>query len=144
MSKKSKLMYMGIGGAIMFVVLILVGIYIVIIENPGPFLTMKNNGMSPAILDGESVRYDETYSFDLVTVDDVIIFRPDELSEKLVIQRVVEIIQENPKEIKTLPDSISDSVYNEFYVSEHEFLGKAIKVFPANEDSIYLFDGRDP
>ena len=144
MSKKSKLMYMGIGGAIMFVVLLFVGIYTVIIENPGPFLTVKNNGMSPTILDGERVRYDETYSFDLVSVDDVIIFSPDELSEKLVIHRVVEIIQEDPKEIKTLPDSITDSIYNEFYISEHEFLGKVIKVFPANEDSIYLFNGRDP
>lgn len=144
MSKKRKFAFIGIGAMVIIAMLFGIAIYNVIQGNPGPYLIMGNGGMSPRIQEGEHTRYDETYSFDLVAVGDVIVFHPDELSDRIVVQRIVGIIRHVSKEVKTLPDSIENSISSEFYVSEHEFVGKIIKVFPADENNVYLFDGRDP
>ena len=143
MSKKSNLAYVGIGAGIVIVAFFAFALYLIIDDYDDPYLLVKTNGMNPTISKGEVIEYDRNYSFDLVMEEDIIVFFSDEYSTA-IIQRVTEIVQEDPRQVKTKGDSLHEGILLNTPVIEEQFMGKVLRVYPNFEATETKEDVRNP
>lgn len=141
MNKKSKLGYIGIGIIISIVIYGLM-IYFTIDDLRGTFLPMTTDGMSPTIVKGEYVEIDKYFLFENIAEGDVIAFFSGQYQDKLIVQRVVEIVQEKPLKVMVQGDSISESIAINTPVNEEEFYGKVVRIYPDEEtkDKAYMLE----
>jgi len=143
MSKKRNLGFIGIGVGISILAFFLFFLYIIIEDGSNPYLTIGENAMSSIMKDGEVIKYDRMFSYNSVNEGDVIVFFSDKFS-RAVAQRVVEIVQEDPRQIITHGEYSDGSILTNFSVVEEKFMGKVIQIYPNMESAIDDVGGRYP
>ena len=70
-------------------------------------------------------------SFEDIEVGDIIVFHRPSDHNRIIVHRVVEILEDDPKTIRTKGDSNPGSIPGtDFPITEHEYIGKVVYVAP--------------
>ena len=134
MSKKSKLIYSGMGMGVAFLTILVMGVVLTADDMKDSVFKIMNEGMSPTIKKDEWVKIDKEFSFKEILLGDIVMFDSPDNPEKRVVNRVVSVASENPLTFKVIADSNINSINVVGYkITEKEYVGKIMKIYAGLE-----------
>ena len=98
---------------------------------PYPFYVVASGSMIPALEVNDILLVQGHETIDRVNVGDIIVFdRPDGV-DRVIVHRIVEIVSEDPRVLKTQGDANAVSIPGTDYpITEDDYIGKVIHVIP--------------
>ena len=109
--------------------LVFVGIFTIVGSNSTFVVT--TDSMNPEFRVNDIVMVDDSHSFDSVNIGDIIVFNRPSDHDRTIVHRVTEILDENPKTLKTKGDANPGSIPGtDFPITESEYVGKVVDVAP--------------
>ena len=110
--------------------LLLVGGMFILIGSNSTFV-IASNSMTPVILVNDVVVVDDAISFEKINLGDIIAFNRPSDHNKVIVHRVVTILEEDPKTLRTKGDANTASIPGtDFPITEEEYVGKIVNVMP--------------
>jgi len=101
----------------------------------GLIYNVVSDSMVPAISQGDTIIVEKT-PFEQIKTGDVIIFKKPTDTDRVIIHRVVEILNENPKSIRAKGDANPAPIPGlDFPITENLYIGKAVSILFADIDS---------
>ena len=86
---------------------------------------ISSNSMNPELVVNDVVMVDEEYSFEEINIGDMIVFNRPSDHDRVIAHRVITILDDNPKMLKTKGDANTASIPGtDFPISEEEYIGK--------------------
>lgn len=119
---------------IIIVAVVIVTIWIglqVIFGAQNPFYVVSSTSMVPNLEVYDILVISGNISFEEIGIADVIVFDRPKDHDRVIVHRVVAIIEDEPKTIRTQGDNNPSSIPGtDFPITEEEYLGKVIYVIP--------------
>ena len=117
-------------GIILTIPIIFVIGWILILGSGTTFL-IASGSMIPALEVFDVVGIDENYLFEKINIGDIIVFTRPSDNDRIIVHRVVSILDDDPKTIKTKGDANRASFSGtDFPITEKEYIGKVDYVIP--------------
>ena len=92
---------------------------------------ISSNSMNPELVVNDVVMVDEEYSFEEINIGDMIVFNQPSDHDRVIAHRVITILDDDPKMLKTKGDANTASIPGtDFPISEEEYIGKIVNVIP--------------
>jgi len=91
-----------------------------------PFFVVSNNGMAPALEVYDVIVAQGSIPFEDIKIGDIIVFEGTSPEFRVIVHRVVAIIDEDPLTLRTKGDA-GPALLS---VTEDEYIGKIVNVFP--------------
>ena len=92
---------------------------------------IASNSMIPELEINDVVMVDDNYSFEKIDIGDIIVFNRPSDHNKVIAHRVVTILDEDPKTLRTKGDANAASIPGtDFPITEQEYIGKIVNVMP--------------
>ena len=92
---------------------------------------IASGSMEPEIMINDAVMVDEEYPFEEINVGDIIVFNRPSDHDRVIAHRVVMILDDDPKTLKTKGDANTSSIQGtDFPITEKEYIGKIVNVIP--------------
>ncbi len=111
--------------------------YFYILQNKLAY-TVASGSMEPTMFKGDTIIIEKT-PFEEIEIGDIIVYDRPSDHDKVIVHRVISIIYDEPKTIKTQGDANSAPIPGTDYpITEKEYLGKVVKIIsdPQNEITI--------
>jgi signal peptidase len=96
------------------------------IQIGGPFYVVATQGMEPVLQVYDIIVIQGHDPFEEVEIGDMIVFDSPSENNRVIISRVVSIINENPKTVRAQ----GDAILNSWILNEKEYIGKVEKIIP--------------
>ena len=117
-------------GIILTIPIIFVIGWILILGSGTTFL-IASGSMIPALEVNDAVRINKNIIFDDINIGDIIVFTRPSDHDRTIVHRVVSILDDDPKTIKTKGDANRASFSGtDFPITEKEYIGKVDYVIP--------------
>ena len=111
------------------IAVIFVGFMVLGTENP--FYVVSSGSMIPALNVYDVIVVQENISFDHIKVGDIVAFNSPGANSETIVHRVVQILNQNPFEIRTKGDSNVESISGiDFPITKDNYIGKVVYVIP--------------
>ncbi len=92
---------------------------------------IASDSMDPELMINDVVMVDEEYPFEQIKMGDIIVFNRPSDHDRVIAHRVVTILDDDPKTLKTKGDANTTSIQGtDFPVTEKEYIGKIVNVIP--------------
>ena len=125
-------------GVIKDIAIIAIGIVIIFIViqavfgfGSNPFYVVASGSMIPELQVHDIIVVQGNIPFDEIEIGDIIVFDRPSDHNKVIVHRVVEILGDDPKTLKTRGDANSGSIPGtDFPITEEEYLGKTVATIP--------------
>ncbi len=118
-------------GIILTVIPILVAVGIFVFIGSNSTFVIASNSMNPELLINDVVVVDNNFSFENINLGDIIVFNRPSDHDRVIAHRVVTILDDDPKTLKTKGDANTGSLPGtDFPITEEEYIGKVINVIP--------------
>lgn len=115
-----------IGIAIIFIV-----IQVVFGFGSNPFYVVASGSMVPELQVHDIIVVQGNIPFEDIEIGDIIVFNRPSDHNKVIVHRVVTILDDDPKTLKTKGDANSGSIPGtDFPITEEEYLGKTVATLP--------------
>ena len=96
-----------------------------------PFYVVASGSMNPALEVYDVIVIDGNVSFKEIDIGDIIVFDRPSDHNRVIVQRVVSVIDDNPKTVRTQGDANPASIPGtDFPITEDEYIGKVSSVLP--------------
>ena len=96
-----------------------------------PFYVVAAKSMSPALEAYDVIVVQGNMPFEYIEIGDIIVFNRPSDHNRVIVHRVVSIIDDNPKTIRTQGDANSGSIPGTDYpITEEEYVGKVVYTLP--------------
>jgi len=104
----------------------------IVFGTQNPFYIVSSGSMAPELQVFDVLIVDSrSYPFESITVGDVIVFNRPAGQDRVIVQRVVEIIDDDPFTVRTKGDANPASIPGtDFPITEEEYIGKVAYVIP--------------
>lgn len=103
----------------------------VVFGTQNPFYVVSSGSMIPALQVYDVLVVDGKVPFDDIDVGDIIVFKRPSGPERVIVHRVVAILDEEPKVIRTKGDANPVSIPGTDYpITDDEYIGKVAYVIP--------------
>ena len=110
-------------------ILLVVGTFAFI--GSGSTFVIASNSMNPELLINDVVVVDNNFSFENINLGDIIVFNRPSDHDRVIAHRVVTILDDDPKTLKTKGDANTASIPGtDFPITEEEYIGKVVNVVP--------------
>ena len=117
-------------GIITTIPIIIVLVFIVMLGSGTTFF-IASGSMIPVLEVNDAVRINKNIIFDDITIGDIIVFNRPSDHDRTIVHRVVSILDDDPKTIKTKGDANRASISGtDFPITEKEYIGKVDYVIP--------------
>ena len=91
---------------------------------------IASNSMIPELVIDDVVMVDDNYSFEKINIGDIIVFNRPSDHDRVIAHRVVTILDDDPKTLKTKGDANRGSIPGtDFPITEEEYIGKSSKCY---------------
>ena len=125
-------------GIIKDIAIIAIGIAIIFIViqavfgfGSNPFYVVASGSMVPELEKHDIIVVQGNIPFEEIEIGDIIVFDRPSDHNKVIVHRVVAILDDEPKTIKTKGDANSGSIPGtDFPITEEEYLGKTVATIP--------------
>ena len=105
----------------------------------------SSGNMEPVIMKGEEIEIDRNVPFTETKIGDIIVFESSPDDRRLLASRIVEVMEEDPYTVRTQGDANPASLPGrEYSITEDQYVGKVIMVYPDYPSFIAGIDGRNP
>ena len=95
------------------------------------YFIVASDSMEPVLQVNETVRANTDIPFEDIEVGDIIVFHRPLGDDRTIVHRVVEIINEEPKALRTQGDANPASIPGtDFPITEEEYIGKVDTIIP--------------
>lgn len=92
---------------------------------------IASDSMNPEFVVNDVVMVDKEYPFGEIDMGDVIAFTKPSDHNRVIVHRVVNVLNDDPKTLKTKGDANSASLPGtDFPITEEEYIGKIVNVMP--------------
>jgi len=92
-------------------------------------LKIVSGSMEPTLKVNDGVIIDETIPFDSLEIDDIIAFYKPTDHEKMIVMRIVEVMDDDPLTFRTKGDANPASIPGtDFPITEEEYIGKVTEI----------------
>jgi signal peptidase I len=99
--------------------------------NPNPFYVVASGNMTPALEVYDVIFASGNEPFEEIDIGDIIVFDRPSDHNRVIVSRVVSVIDDNPKTIRTQGDANNASIPGtDFPITEEEYIGKVTYVLP--------------
>ena len=116
---------------IAFSIPIIIGIVWIVLVGTGTSFVIATGSMEPELEMYDVIQIDKDTLFEDVAIGDIIIFNRPLDHERIIVHRVISILEDEPKTIKTKGDANLTSVSGtDFPITEKEYVGKIDYVIP--------------
>lgn len=95
-----------------------------------PFYVVASGGMSPSLEVYDIVITQGHEQFEDVQVGDIIVFNRLPNHDRVIVQRVASILNDNPLTLQTKGDAYSEPTSSDFPITEKDYIGKVTYVIP--------------
>lgn len=103
----------------------------VVFGTPYPFYVVASGSMVPALMVNDILLVQGHETIDRVNVGDIIVFDRPDGEQRVIVHRIIEIVSEDPRVLKTQGDANSISIPGTDYpITEDYYIGKVIHVIP--------------
>ena len=98
---------------------------------PYPFYIVASGSMVPALEVNDILLVQGHETIDRVGVGDIIVFDRPDGEDRVIVHRIVEILSEEPRALKTRGDANAISIPGtDFPITEEYYIGKVVQVIP--------------
>lgn len=116
-----------VGGAILVIWTALIAVY----GTNNPFYVVASSSMVPALEVNDLLVISAHIQFDEVEPEDIIVFNRPSDHNRVIVHRVVAVIDEDPRTLRAKGDSNPASIPGtDFPITQEEYLGKVVYVIP--------------
>ena len=92
---------------------------------------IASNSMNPEFEVNDIVMVDDNYPFEKINIGDIIVFNRPSDHDRVIAHRVITILDEDPKTLRTKGDANAASIPGtDFPITEKEYIGKIVDVLP--------------
>ena len=96
-----------------------------------PFYVVSSGSMYPELAMYDIIVISEHVSFDDVKIGDIIVFDRPKDHSKVIVHRVVAVVDDDPKTLRTKGDNNQNSMVGTDYpITNEEYIGKVVHVVP--------------
>ena len=96
-----------------------------------PFYVVSSGSMYPELARYDIIVISGYTSFDDVKIGDIIVFDRPKDHSKVIVHRVVAVVDDDPKTLRTKGDNIQNSIVGTDYpITVEEYIGKVVYVVP--------------
>jgi signal peptidase I len=103
-----------------------------------------SESMEPIIMKGNEVQVDRSIQFEELEIGDIMVFysNPD---ERMLLGRIVEVIEEEPYTLRTQGDANPGSIpVREYPITAEQYIGKITMIYPNYNDFVVGKNGINP
>ena len=98
---------------------------------PNPFYVVSSGSMIPALLEFDILVVNSNVPFEEIEVGDIIVFNHPSGIQRVIVHRVVAVIDDDPLTIRTKGDANPSSIPGvDFPIREKEYIGEVMHVVP--------------
>jgi signal peptidase len=98
---------------------------------PNPFYVVSSGSMYPQLAMYDIIVVTGHASFEDVRVGDIIVFDRPKDQEKVIVHRVVAVVDDDPKTLRTKGDNNQASILGtDFPITEKEYIGTVVHIIP--------------
>ncbi|MGI9566025.1 MAG: signal peptidase I [Nitrosopumilus sp.] len=113
------------------IAVIFVSLQVVFGFGSNPFYVVASGSMIPELLVDDIIVVQGNIPFEEIEIGDIIVFSRPSDHNKVIVHRVVTILGDDPKTIRTKGDANSGSIPGtDFPITEEEYLGKTVAKIP--------------
>ncbi|WP_316506459.1 signal peptidase I [Nitrosopumilus sp.] len=113
------------------IAVIFVSLQVVFGFGSNPFYVVASGSMIPELLIDDIIVVQGNIPFEEIEIGDIIVFNRPSDHNKVIVHRVVTILGDDPKTIRTKGDANSGSIPGtDFPITEEEYLGKTVAKIP--------------
>ncbi len=131
---KRSLLFSGIGKDILIVVIGVILIWSglrVAFGTENPFYVVSSGSMEPELEVFDVLIVQGNEQFDGIEKGEIIVFNRPSDHDRVIVHRVIDILDEDPRTLKTKGDSNPASIPGtDFPITEEEYIGKVVYVIP--------------
>jgi len=96
-----------------------------------PFYVVSSGSMYPELLEYDIIVISGHTSFEDVKIGDIIVFDRPKDHDKVIVHRVVAVVDDNPKTLRTKGDNNQNSIVGTDYpITKEEYIGTVVHVIP--------------
>ena len=119
-------------------VLFIIGVY-GFIGSTSTFV-IASDSMNPEFAVNDIVMVDKEYPFEKISIGDVIAFNRPSDHNRVIVHRVIDVLDDDPKTLKTKGDSNRTSITGtDFPITEEEYIGKIVNTIPQVGTITHMF-----
>jgi len=90
--------------------------------------------MDPALKVNDAIVFDDTIPFDSLEIGDIIVFHKPTDYERMIVMRIVEVMDDDPLTFRTKGDANPASIPGtDFPITKEEYIGKVTEVIRTGE-----------
>ena len=118
-------------GIILTAIPLLVIVGILGIIGSATTFVIASDSMEPELMINDIVVADREYPFEEINMGDIIVFNRPSDHDRVIAHRVITILDDDPKTLKTKGDANTASIQGtDFPITEKEYIGKIVNVIP--------------
>ena len=97
-------------------------------------LKVSSGAMDPALKVNDAIVFDDTIPFDSLEIGDIIVFHKPTDYERMIVMRIVEVMDDDPLTFRTKGDANPASIPGtDFPITKEEYIGKVTEVIRTGE-----------
>ena len=114
---------------VIIVMTIITAVYAGYFESEDLSFIIKSSSMSPIMKINDTIIVDPTIPFDSIEIGDIIVFDRPSDRDRVIVHRVVSIIDDDPLTLRTQGDANPASIPGtDFPITEEEYIGKVSRI----------------